>query len=142
MERITASQVSEYLRKHDVINKQQHGFLLRRSTTTNLLETLNDWTIALKVRQSVAVAYIDFQRRSTSSAILNCSRSCPRMVSVDVCWSGSRTFFPAELKVHVWVRLVPIYGQLPAESYRAAVWDRFCSYFMLMTSLLFWNRAA
>jgi hypothetical protein len=37
-------------------------FLTGRSTTTNLLETLNDWTIALQDKKSVTAAYIDFSK--------------------------------------------------------------------------------
>jgi len=43
MERIIASEMLSYLRAHDVISKQQHGFLSRRCTESNLLECLNDW---------------------------------------------------------------------------------------------------
>jgi ribonuclease P/MRP protein subunit RPP40 len=36
--------------------------LIGRSTTTNLLKTLNDWTIALQDKKSVIAAYIDFSK--------------------------------------------------------------------------------
>ena len=62
MERIISAQILEYCRKHCLISEQQHGFLSKRSTTTNLLDCLNDWTCALMNRHSVAVAYIDFQK--------------------------------------------------------------------------------
>ena len=47
---------------NNLITKQQHGFLSKHSTCTNLLESLNDWTISLGLSYSVAVAYIDFSR--------------------------------------------------------------------------------
>ena len=62
MERIIVAQMLVYLRRHGVINRQQHGFLAGRSTTTNLLTTLNDWTLALNNRMDVDVAYIDFSK--------------------------------------------------------------------------------
>ena len=62
MERIIASQLLEYLRSHGVISKQQHGFLARRSTTTNLLETLNDWTIALRDNNKISAVYVDYSK--------------------------------------------------------------------------------
>jgi len=42
-----------FLHKHGVINAHQHGFLSGRSTTTNLLESVNDWTLAINDRKSV-----------------------------------------------------------------------------------------
>ena len=62
MERIIVSDMLDYLRLHKVIDKRQHGFLSRRSTSTNLLESLNDWTLALKDKKSVLVAYIDYAK--------------------------------------------------------------------------------
>ena len=45
-----------------VINQAQHGFLRKHSTSSNLLESLRDWSIALNRRQSVDVIYIDFRK--------------------------------------------------------------------------------
>jgi hypothetical protein len=56
MERIVASEMLRYLRVNNKITKEQHGFLARRSTSTNLLETLNDWTLAIKDKRAVVVA--------------------------------------------------------------------------------------
>jgi len=53
MERVIAHDMLIYLRRHDVISKQQHGFLSGRSTTNNLLEMLNDWTLALNNGMSI-----------------------------------------------------------------------------------------
>ena len=47
MERIIVKQLLGYLYQHGLISKQQHGFLTGKSTSTNLLETLNDWTFAI-----------------------------------------------------------------------------------------------
>jgi hypothetical protein len=62
MERVIASEVSGYFLQHGFISKQQHGFLSKRSTVTNLVETLNDWTLAVNTRKSVTVAYIDYKK--------------------------------------------------------------------------------
>lgn len=56
MERIVSKDVLHYLRANNIITKHQHGFLSRRSTST-LLETLNHWTLAIRDRRSVVVAY-------------------------------------------------------------------------------------
>jgi len=50
----------DYFLRNNVISKQQHGFLCGKSTTANLLEQLNDWTVALDNRDSVTVGYIDY----------------------------------------------------------------------------------
>jgi len=47
MERVIVCDMLTYLRRHRIISKQQHGFLSGRSTTSNLLKTFNDWTLAL-----------------------------------------------------------------------------------------------
>jgi hypothetical protein len=62
MERVTNKQLLHYLKTHNIISKQQHGFLSGKSTSTNLLETLNDWTLAIKDKKSAVVAYIDYRR--------------------------------------------------------------------------------
>jgi hypothetical protein len=62
MERVIVNETLCYLRKHSLLTKQQHGFLSGRSTTSNLLETLNDWTLTINDKNSVAVAYVDFKR--------------------------------------------------------------------------------
>jgi len=43
-----------HTRAHDVSSKQQHGFLSRRCTDSNLLECLNDWTFALHLAWRLA----------------------------------------------------------------------------------------
>jgi len=47
-----------------LLNSNQHGFLAKRSTLTNLLESISDWTISLENRFPNRVAYIglDFSR--------------------------------------------------------------------------------
>jgi len=62
MERIISAQVLNYLRENNLISKQQHGFLSRCSTETNLLESVNDWSIALNNILGVLIAYIDFAK--------------------------------------------------------------------------------
>jgi hypothetical protein len=62
MERIIVSDrpMLDYIRLHSVIDRRQHGFLSRRATSTNLMDSLNDWTLAIKNKKSVLVAYIDY----------------------------------------------------------------------------------
>ena len=62
MERIINVQLTNYLLTNSLITKHQHGFLLKRSTCTNLLETINDWVLALDTRLKTDAIYIDFQK--------------------------------------------------------------------------------
>ena len=45
-----------------LITKHQHGFLAKRSTCTNLLDSFQDWVLALNGRENVDVAFIDFSK--------------------------------------------------------------------------------
>jgi len=62
MERIIVTDMLYYLRLNGLISKEQHGFLSRKSTTSNLLETINDWTLAINDRNAVSAIYIDFAK--------------------------------------------------------------------------------
>ena len=62
MERVIVYQMLDYFFRNNVISKQQHGFLSGKFTTTNLLEQLNDWTVALDNKNSVIVGYIDYAK--------------------------------------------------------------------------------
>lgn len=62
MERIIVLELSNYLRVNNLITDEQHGFLTKRSTTTNLLDTLNEWTVALSNKHLISVVYIDFSK--------------------------------------------------------------------------------
>lgn len=62
MEVIIKDQMMTYLLQINVISPNQHGFLRKRSTTTNLLECIHDWVISVSHKSSVEVVYIDFSR--------------------------------------------------------------------------------
>jgi len=47
---------------HNLLSRAQHGFVKQRSTCTNLLESVNDWTILVQNKKAVTIAYIDFSR--------------------------------------------------------------------------------
>ena len=52
----------DYLLRNSLLNTSQHGFLSKRSTLTNLLESFDDWTIYIENKHPNRVAYIDFSR--------------------------------------------------------------------------------
>ena len=62
MERVIVQEMLNYLRSNNLISKQQHGFISKRFTVTNMLESLNDWSIAVENGKSQMVAYIDFAK--------------------------------------------------------------------------------
>jgi hypothetical protein len=43
-----------------ILNASQHGFMMSKSTTTQLLECNFDWNAAIKNKQGVDVVYLDF----------------------------------------------------------------------------------
>ena len=62
MERGIVVDILNYLKSHNLISTQQHGFMMRKSTVSNLLEAVNDWTIAINDKISVVIAYIDYAK--------------------------------------------------------------------------------
>ncbi len=51
-----------YLRQQNLLSRQQHGFLSKRSTCTQLIECFYDWTVAIDDKKSLDVVYIDFSK--------------------------------------------------------------------------------
>jgi hypothetical protein len=62
METIIKDQLLSYLISNSIITKCQHAFLARHSTATNLLETVNDWSVELNSSNCIDSIYIDFSR--------------------------------------------------------------------------------
>ena len=62
LEKIVHSYMINYLLENELISKQQHGFLKRRSTTSNLLEAINDWTQYLDNKIPLDIIYIDLAK--------------------------------------------------------------------------------
>ena len=56
----------DHLNKSKLIYRQQHVFLARHSTNTQLLESCNVWAVHLSNRKQVDVAYFDFAKASDS----------------------------------------------------------------------------
>ena len=61
LESLISSELNQYLLEHKLITPHQHGFLKLHSTSTNLLESINDWSISISNRKSVNIAYIDYK---------------------------------------------------------------------------------
>ena len=62
MEAIIKQKMLDYLLSSNLISKHQHGFLSKRSTCSQWLKCVDDWTLALHNRYSVDVVYVDFSK--------------------------------------------------------------------------------
>ena len=60
-ETIVREKITTHLRNNSILSKVQHGFVSRKSTVTQLLLALNEWTYALDSRQFVDIAYLDYK---------------------------------------------------------------------------------
>jgi hypothetical protein len=60
MERIIRDEIMNYLLQHNLIVKQQHGFVNNKNCSTNLLETIDLITKALADGFSVDELLLDF----------------------------------------------------------------------------------
>ena len=62
MERVINKTLRCYLLNQGFITKHQHGFIKRKSVTSNLLECLEDGTLNLLSRHVTDVIFIDFKK--------------------------------------------------------------------------------
>ena len=62
MEALIKDKLLKFLEKHEVISKEQHGFMPGRSCLTNLLEALESWTRALDEGYGVDIIYLDYRK--------------------------------------------------------------------------------
>ncbi len=60
-ESILREKITDYLRTNRILSEFQHGFVSKKSTVTQLLLALNEWTSALDSKQFVDIAYLDYQ---------------------------------------------------------------------------------
>ena len=74
MERVISRKITEYLISNSLLSDAQHGFLKGRSTCTNLLECMNDWTLNIDLGCNIVIIYIDFAKAfdSVSHSKLMC----------------------------------------------------------------------
>ena len=62
MESIISSSMISFLRTHNLFSHNQFGFLARRSACTQLLITLNNWTLNVDNSMQVDVVYTDIAK--------------------------------------------------------------------------------
>ena len=61
-EKIMKESIVRHLDQHSIIPASQHGFSTGKSTITQMLESLNDWTLAMSQKQNVDIIYFDFEK--------------------------------------------------------------------------------
>merc|ERR1712237_111551 len=69
-ERVLLSFLTPYLQENDIISPSQHAFVAGKSTGTNLLDSLNDWTNCIDAQQPVDILYIDLAKAFDSVLIV------------------------------------------------------------------------
>ena len=62
MEGILRDHVLDYLERNDLMCSQQHGFVPKRSCTTQLIQCLDTWTEALDTGLAMDIIYLDFSK--------------------------------------------------------------------------------
>jgi len=62
MEHVIARQTYCFIKQNKILHTAQHGFVKGHSKCTNLLESINDWTVSVNDKHGVTVVYIDFSR--------------------------------------------------------------------------------
>ena len=112
-EYVIKNQLVSYLQFNGMLDNFQHGFISNHSVSTNLLESLNDWTLNLKRGGTTRVAFIDFSRAFDSvshaklvyklgkygvngillNIIENFLLNRSQVVSVNGCWSNVENVF-------------------------------------------------
>jgi len=99
MERIINKQLLDYLLKHRLITKEQHGFIQCKSICGNLLESLCDWTVNLESRLITDVVYMDFKKHLILFRIQNYYSSFKHTGYVVTYWDRLHLFCPVELSL-------------------------------------------
>jgi hypothetical protein len=69
MESIVCDALLDHFKCNNLLSPEQHGFLNKHSTGTQLLECLDDWTDAVEHSDCVDVCYIDFARAFDSVSL-------------------------------------------------------------------------
>lgn len=62
LERIVREKLLDYLLKNRIIPKDQHGFVPKKSTITNMLECLNNWSLNFDKKLNTDIIYLDYSK--------------------------------------------------------------------------------
>nr|CAD2146122.1 unnamed protein product [Meloidogyne enterolobii] len=62
MEMVLNKYIVQFLLDNNLFSKDQYGFIKNRSTTTQLISTLEDWYDAIMGKKNIDCIYIDFKK--------------------------------------------------------------------------------
>ena len=62
LERIIREQLMKYLLDNNIIPSEQHGFMPKKSTMTNLIECMDSWTKNFDIGVQTDVLYLDYSK--------------------------------------------------------------------------------
>ena len=81
MEKLIRQSVVEHLEQNNLIGDEQHGFVRGRSCITQLLEVLDDWTMALEEGYSIDAIHMD--SRKAFDSVPYC-RLMPKLKALEI----------------------------------------------------------
>ena len=97
MEKLLVNSMMLFLQSNHLLSKNQFGFLSRRSTFSQLLAMLNDWTLAVNNHAKVDAVYIDFTKAFDSISHVKLLKRFMLMVLIQICLTAYQIFL---LNVH------------------------------------------
>ena len=127
MERCVKNSILKHLLDNNLINKQQHGFLPKRSTLTELLECLNDWMAAIERGEHVDVVYIDLRKAFDSVDHDKLILKCESYGIKGKVLGFIRAFLKIGGKGSRWVMFILSGPVLPVAYHKAPFLDPCCS---------------
>jgi len=102
---VVQKQMPDYLLINKLISPHQHGFLSKLSTCTQLLETVNDWSLSQRNGHAVDVVYFDFCKAFDSVSHVKLSQ---KLSAYGL--SGPLFFFPTDFLSDRYQKVVLRYG--------------------------------
>ena len=130
-ESIIKDQLLSYLMVHSLISKEQHGFLQKHSTTTNLIESVNNWTMSLEKRIKSWLSICWFRKKlSTRYQSLNLCTKFNALAFLVYYWITWNPFWQIGSKLLKFRVHSPLIWKLQAGSHKEVYWDLSFSYFL------------
>lgn len=87
LESVIKDHIMRYMLEKKIISSHQHGFLSRKSTTTQLLECNLDWNVTLNTHKHLDIIYLDYAKAFDSVvhvkllAKLSCYGICDQLIT-------------------------------------------------------------